>query len=375
MAKTTKSAAAESDEVVVQVGKIELMAKDAETKAIALVDPFKEVLATMEKDYSGLEITDKTSLEFAQKGLRSMVSIRNQVEKKRLEIFKPFNELNKKVKGIVDEFTEGVKAIENPLKEKINAEEYRLQEEARKETIRRVKMLEDSGYTQLGQFYTCGPYRILFSSVESADEEQLAAWVKQGNEWIESERKRIDREREEREARDKELKEREARLAAQEAEMEEFRRWKASQQSAAPLAEAPLMPSGPTPPVHTDSPIQQAPPVQQPKKWPPHSEDVPPAPPADLFAGVVDESIETTHGNEQQQERVSSVADDMYEESKYIQTEDELAVYRRMSLSELRTQPEARVFWNMAIDSVMLRFTSETHTKAEWVEIFTNLKR
>ena len=58
-----------------------------------------------------------------------------------------------------------------------------------------------------------------------------------------------------------------------------------------------------------------------------------------------------------------------------IETEEQLAAFRGSSISFLRTTPEARVYYNQAINDVLRRFEAESHTKPEWAEIFRGMRR
>ena len=185
MAKRTSAKPADTaEDEVITVEAIDIVPAETETKALALVDPFEAKLNELREQYGNIEIKDKSSLELAQTGVRTMTALRNQIDKRRLEIFRPVIKLQSDVKAKVDQFIIDVKAIEQPIRDKINAEELRQQEEARKEHLRRINLLTESGWTLAGQFYVCGPHRIMFDLVDAANEEHLAEWVKQGNEWV-----------------------------------------------------------------------------------------------------------------------------------------------------------------------------------------------
>lgn len=341
MAKSVKPVA--SDEDVITVEAVEIIPKKNEAQALALVDPFNTMLEQLKEQYGAVEITDKASLAFAQAGISTMTKLRNQVEKRRLEIFRPVMELQKNVKSKVDQFVLDVKAIEQPIRDKINAEELRLQEEARAEHIRRVTELQESGWTLVGQFYTCGVHRILFDQIDTATPEQLAEWVEVGQ----KELARVAAEKAAQDAKAAELAAREAALKQQEAELEEFRRWKAAQEAAAQIAPAPIQQTPPQP-IPTDIPA----PAPQPNLWGGEN-----APAANIGTVV----SQTTPSGEYSAAIPESLK--------------ELATLRGQAISYLMSSPEFKVYWNMAIDNVLLRFTNESHTKAEWVEIFNRLKK
>jgi hypothetical protein len=56
---------------------------------------------------------------------------------------------------------------------------------------------------------------------------------------------------------------------------------------------------------------------------------------------------------------------------------EQLAKLRNSSVSHILSQPEAKVFWNMAIDHVHAVFTTSTEqlTKVQWAEVFLRQKR
>lgn len=380
MAKKTATPAAAEDEVIT-VEAIEIIPAATETKALALVDPFEKKLTELREQYSSIEITDKASLDKAQEGVKTMTALRSQVEKRRLEIFRPVLDLQKNVKAKVDKFIEEVKTIEQPIRDKINAEELRLQEEARKEHLRRVGLLEAAGFAMVGQFYTCGVHRILFDQVDAATPEQIEEWVAAGQAHTKAEAERKAKEEAEAEARRKEA-----------AEWEEFQRWKAAQAAAAQPAPAPE----PTPrpgfsednpfgynPHHVNEgenpqPVQRGttiplfdnPGVLQPAPIQPGlrpGEPLAPLNPSREWATQTDSPQAPSFAAQLEAQAAQTTGTP--------ETEDQLAAFRKSSISFLRTQPEARVYYNQAIDDVLRRFQSETHTKPEWVEIFKMMKR
>lgn len=379
MAKTVKPVA--SDEDVITVEAVEIIPKKNEAQALALVDPFNTMLEQLKEKYGSVEITDKASLEYAQGGISTMTKLRNQVEKRRLEIFRPVLELQKNVKAKVDQFVLDVKEIEQPIRDKINAEELRLQEQARAEHIRRVNALQESGWTLVGQFYTCGVHRILFDQIDTADDEQLGKWVEIGQQEL----ARVAAEEAARRLREAEIAAREEALRQQEAEMEEFRRWKAAQAAAQPVVQANNVPDGETrttgyvAPVPTPAPASTAPTAGAPLNlW--GGEQAPamninaPAPSAGSLGMTGTSGAPSPAGIQ-----VGTVVSQTSEAGEYNgptpQSLQELAQLRGKSMSYLMSSPEFKCYWNMAIDNVLLRFTNESHTKAEWVEIFNNLRK
>jgi hypothetical protein len=334
-----KKAAVIVPEEVIQVTEMVIIPKDTETQALALIDPFAVKLDELKHTYGNIEITDKTTLETAQKGLAYMVALRNQAEKHRLAIFRPVMKLNSDVKAVVDKFSEEVKVIEKGVSDKINAEEIRLQEQARAERQRRNQLLTDSGWTLAGEWYRVGPHQIFFDQVEDATEVELAQWVKLGTDFLESERLRVEAEKQ----RLLEIEQREAALRAQEAEMAEFRAWKAAQAAAAQVQ--PTVVERVAEIVHTP----------------------PTAGTLALPDQVSFEQERTAHVQELAPSPNIAPSSPL----------EQLARFRNSSVSHILSQPEAKVFWNMAIDHVHAVFTTSTEqlTKVQWAEVFLRQKR
>jgi hypothetical protein len=256
--------------------------------------------------------------------------------------------LNSDVKAVVDKFSEEVKVIEKGVSDKINAEEIRLQEQARAERERRTTLLYDAGWVLSGEWYRVGPHQIFFDQVEDATDVELAQWVKLGTDWLESERLRVEAEKQ----RLVEIEQREAALRAQEAEMEEFRAWKAAQAAAAQVQPSVV-------------------------------ESLPPPPAAGLFTAA--EVVKATENLAQagieaaqvsfEQERTEAAPQPVQERE--LSPLEQLAKLRNSSVSHILSQPEAKVFWNMAIDHVHAVFTTSTEqlTKVQWAEVFLRQKR
>jgi len=351
MAKAKK----EESEDVITVTAIEIIPAETENKTLSLVDEFESKLTELREQYANVVIADKASLQHAQLGVKTMTRLQNQAEKWRLEVVRPVNALLTNFKAKVDKFKLDVEEIKKPILDKINAEEIRLREQAKAEENRRVKLLTESGWTLVGQSYRVGPHNILFDSLTEASEDQLNQWVAMGNAWIESERQRIAAEQE----RLREIEIREAALKAQEAEMEEFRRWKAAQAGNAPAQETIQVAS------EHPIPVEQAqisfederPPV---RTWTPQNQEKP-------------ESVE----NATQAPSFAEQVDDQAAQNTPapIETEEQLAVFRKASISWMRTQPEARIYYNQGLNDFLRRFEAESHTKAEWVEILKSMKR
>lgn len=371
MAKTVKPAATAESEDVVTVTAVEIIPKANEQQALELINPFKAMLVTLKEQYGNVQITDKASLELAQKGVATMTKLRNQVEKRRLEIFRPVLDLQKKVKAETDAFQEEVKLIEQPIRDTINAEELRLQAEAQAEHLKRVGSLQESGWTLVGQFYTCGTHRILFDQIDTADEEQVSKWVEIGQAELarvaEEERLRKLRESE-LAAKEAELKRQESELAAKLARLEELERREAE-------LNAKVQPT----PIQETSALQQILANEPPQPPPP-----PPAPEPVLVvqSNNVPEGQPQTTGYvtpAQQTPNIGTIVSQTTPEGEYTgpvpDSLKELADLRGKSISFLMSSPEFGCFWNMAIDNVLLRFTNEVHNKGEWIDVFKLMRK
>jgi len=340
-----KKAAVIVPDEVIQVTEMVIIPKDTETQALALIDPFAVKLEELKQTYGNIEITDKSTLETAQKGLAYMVALRNQAEKHRLAIFRPVMKLNSDVKAVVDKFSEEVKFIEKGVSDKINAEEIRLQEAARIERQRRTQLLTDSGWTLAGEWYRVGTNQIFFDQLEDATEVELAQWVKLGTDWLESERVRVEAEK----ARLIEIEQREAALRAQEAELAEFRAWKAAQEKAAQTTVVERAAENLIEPP-TAGTVQQPQPTQERSQ------------PAQVTFT---------------EERAAAVQELPAPSTAPSSPLEQLARYRNATVSDVLSQPEAKVFWNMAVDHIHAIFTTsaEPLTKAQWAEVFLRQKR
>jgi hypothetical protein len=170
-----------------------------------------------------------------------------------------------------------------------------------------------------------------------------------------------------------EIEQREAALRAQEAEMAEFRAWKTAQAAAAQVQPEPIA-----------APVFEAPSGIQVGEI-----QVPPsAPAAGLFTAA--EVVKATENLAQagiapaqvsfEQERTEAATAPQFnpvQAPMEVSPLEHLAKYRSTTVSDVLSQPEAKVFWNMAIDHIHAVFTTSTEqlTKAQWAEVFLRHKR
>lgn len=372
MAKTLKtkgpSKAELEAEIVVEA--IEIVAVN-EASAIQKFVPFDQQLKSLIEEVETMpKITDKVSLQYAEALSKKLRKFEIAVDKTRLVSTKPVRDMLDSLKAHCDGMIKTSEDKRAFVDDQINAEAIRLQKEAEAEHIRRVGMLTEAGWTLVGQFYHCGPHSIMSDQIDICTEEQLNSWVAQGSAWVESERQRIAAEaqrRSELERKENELAERQA---AMDAELEEFRRWKASQ--GAPAPEAPA----------ADVPVfgAQAAPENiggaQADPNPVGGAQVAPEP---VIKSLFDNPQESVSVPESSMPKsfpnavpaAPTQAGQVVEHP--VGTIEQLASLRRSSVEFLTKTPEYRVFYNSAINDVLSRFSTETKTWEQWMETFKGM--
>lgn len=353
--------------------------------------PFDEQLKSLIAEVDSMPpITDKVSLQNAEALSKKIRKFEIAVDKTRLASTKPIRDMLDSLKGHCDGMIKTAEGKRGTVDNAINAEAIRLQKEAEAEHLRRVTLLESNGWVLNGQFYTCGSHRFMFDELDLADETQLHRWVETAQQEI----SRIAAEREAERKRIEEIEKREAALRAQEAEYQEFLRWKESKTAVAAPAQAG---GGYTPIIDTTSPN----PPQDSATAEVEPAQLPPPPPAPVQQQTIPwmqnpggaqaapnpliraEAAPNPVGGAEAAPYVVPASPVWNppaavleaQQVAAINTEEELAKFRNASISWLRQQPEARLYWNLAIEGVLLRFTAEQHTKEDWVEIFKMMKR
>jgi hypothetical protein len=330
MAKKATKAQLEAE---VEVKALVLIPADAEANAIKAFVPFDEQLKALITECESLPpITDKSSLEQAENLSKKIRKYEIAVEKTRLESVRPINEVLKNLKAHCDGMVSQAEAKRKELDDKINAEQIRLQEEARQEHLRREKYLSEFGWKLVGEFYSVGAHRVPFDMVDTATAEQLEKWAQMGAAVLEEERIRKEQE----EARLREIEQREAALRAQEAEMAEFRAWKAAQAAAA----APQQEPTPTPTPETVAETHQ--PITKTLFDQPAAEPAKPA---------MQPSKEFVSEPAPKQTTVTSI--------------DQLAQMRSTTVEFLKSTPEFRVFYNIGITEAAREYVDGGHRTAE----------
>lgn len=362
MAKTKTTKAEIEAEAVIQT--LVLLPENASQSALSKFTPFDEQLKNLLLEADSLpEITDKLTLKKVVDTSKNLRRFEISIDKTRIASTEPIREILSDLKFHCDGLIAQSESKRKTLDDKINAEEKRLQEQAKKEHIRRVELLTTNGWAMTGQFYACGVYRIMFDEVDAADEVKLAEWVKTGQEFLAAEAARVEAEA----ARLKEIQDREAALKKQEDEYQEFLAWKAIKSGVTnpePVAPPPALIQSELPP----PPPPVAPQQELGFEWTPQSPAMNPA--NSSFNAPVN-----VPANNPVYTHAPAAPSPVTPEHKSPQTEKELAEFRGVSISDLRKQPEAKIYWNMAIDNVLLRFQAESHTKVEWTEIFRNMLR
>lgn len=204
----------------------ELIPVDTEQKSLATISPLESQLVALKSEATTVQITDKASLDRANDLVSRIKKFETGANKTRLEYTKPARELLDKLKSTVDSWISEASVARVQVENKINAEQIRIQKEAEQKRLERVKILQDSGWVIVDGFYACGPHRIMFEQLETADDNLVALWQQQGQQEAAIKAELEAKEK----ARLEEIERREAQLRKDEAEMEEFRAWKAEQE-------------------------------------------------------------------------------------------------------------------------------------------------
>jgi hypothetical protein len=348
MAKKPQLSAGETPLETEQILEVQLIAPDQEKRAIEIFEPLQTELARFREQFVNVTVHDAESLEYAKKGKREMVATRNRFDKQRVEMFRPVDALKKMFKEKTDAFADETKKIESELDAKIDKFELEQQRKAAAEHIRRIELLQTSGWVMAGQFYHAGVNRIIFDEIDTASDEKLAEWVRLGKQHQIEQQAKAEADR----LLKIELEKREAELAERERKLAERERELGLIQSA---------------------PVNQA------------AQVTPPMAPAaanvtELFPGFAPEPV-APPVPEQQHVHVEPDAGEIVRmETAEFTTEAEISQYRNMSISELRAQPEYRIYrqigYNEAIDAVALAMEVEQEkiSRADWIKRIRAMK-
>ena len=200
---------------------IELLPSEKEKQVLALVDPFEIALSQMAEQAKQFETVTSENIEDAKRFVKQVKVLPGRADKKRLEIFRPINDLMKTVKSKTDAFADRTQKLIQPISDRIEAEQLRIEQEKHARHVERTRSLVESGWTLMGQMYHCGVNVIGFEQIDNATDEVFAEYIRIGKQFQESERIRlaeIERRERELEERERRIKEAEARLFASEEE-------------------------------------------------------------------------------------------------------------------------------------------------------------
>lgn len=194
---------------------IELLPSEKEKQVLSLVDPFETALSQMAQQAKQFETVTPENIDDAKRFVKQVKVLPGRADKKRLEIFRPINELMKTVKSKTDAFADRTQKLIQPITERIEAEQLRIEQEKHERHVQRTLELVESGWTLMGQMYHCGVNVIGFEQIDNSTDEVFAEYVRIGKQFQESERIRlaeIERRERELEERERRIKEAESRL-------------------------------------------------------------------------------------------------------------------------------------------------------------------
>jgi hypothetical protein len=319
MAKTT---AKQDDDNLITIT-TELIPVDTEKKSLETISPLESQLIALKTEAQSIVINDKMSLDRALDLVVRINRFEKGADKVRLEYTKPARDLLASLKSKVDAWIADASIVRIEIQNKINAEEIKIQKEAEEKRLARVKLLQDSGWVILDGFYVCGPHRIMFDQLETADNNLLNLWVEQGRQEAELKAKRLAEEN----ARLAQIEAREAALKQSEAEMQEFLAWKASKNA------EPAVSAVNTPSAEWNLPTEFAPTIQ---------------PPFTPIAQTSPEFIPTP-----------------------------VFIVENVSVPESEEDFINIISYNQGIDAVIAHFnnTENKYTKPQWSELWEELKK
>lgn len=371
MAKKIRNISAVEEETLITFTE-PVLPTDTKEKALVKLSPLQVMLNDLKQEAAVIQITDKASLERATDLVARIKKFETGADKARVKLFEPVRALLSEAKDHVDGLIAEAAQSRISVESKVNAESIRIQKEAEAEHLRRVNLLESAGWVLAGQFYVSGFNRIMFDLIDDADEAQLNLWVSQGQQ----EQRRVAADREAELQKQRELEERERRLAAQEAELAEFRAWKAAQTAAKQDDSEPLPPvppqeydfnmDGRVAKIHTPVFVPGAAPAGITE---PEHVTVPAIQPVLIPAQGIPATMPAG--------TLQPITGKFEIDESQIETIEQLALHRKASPTFLESTPEFKVFFNMGIDAVCKRFeTDQTrYDKSGWLGIFRSMKR
>lgn len=182
-------------------------------------------IAELKNDYGKLTIAgveDKETYNTANAAIGRIRSMRTNVEAKRKEIKEPFLRAGQAIDAEAKRLTAELLPIEEHLKGQVKAIDEEAERRRKAEEIRRVNLLTSSGFTLLGQTYVAVNVVVHWDDVTRLTEDQLQQTVARGIAALEEQRAEQERQRQaalEAERKAKELADLEAQLAAKRAEL------------------------------------------------------------------------------------------------------------------------------------------------------------
>lgn len=180
------------------IDKVELIKKEAKTKILSDTIKSEKKLKDLVDQYSGIDIIDKASYDFAVKGSKEMKKIRGIVDKKRLEITKPFNDFKSDMISYVKPWTETLSTAETKINEKITDFENIEKAKAQKLFAERCQLLAQNGFTMVSGNYQCGAVFLSPEQIEGFDVETFNFHIEIGKK--ELKRQEIEKDRKDEEA-------------------------------------------------------------------------------------------------------------------------------------------------------------------------------
>ncbi len=184
-----------------------------------------KTIAELKQDYGKLTIAgveDKETYATANSAIGRIRSMRTGIEAKRKEIKEPFLRAGQAIDAEAKRLTAEIQPIEEHLKSQVLAIDQEAERRRKAEEIRRVKLLTDAGFTLLGQNYVAGNVVVHWDDVTQYTEAQLQETIAAGVAALEAINQEQERQRlaaEEAQRKQKELADLEAQLEAKRREL------------------------------------------------------------------------------------------------------------------------------------------------------------
>ena len=200
-----------------------LITEDVVTNTLKKFSVTGAKVAQLTADYGALKILgpdDKENFKTVSSALSEVRNLRFFVENRRKELKRPVIDMGNAIDGEAKRITNMITPLENHLKAEVDRTEREIEERKRAEERRRIQALQAAGFQIVGQSYVLGGVGDFFDNIMAMDAEAFDGFLSDGKQ--EAERLAAERRRQEEEA---------AKLRAEQAELEEFRKWKAQQEA------------------------------------------------------------------------------------------------------------------------------------------------